>query len=110
MTEHRLATEMWVSAYIRRADGIGDPVVLSRRGDAVRGTVLLKINGFERGWRVVSQARDLDGELGWLPAPDISTEDTAEAYVARALKRDPDLWVVEVEDRAGRHPLDGRTL
>ena len=110
MIEHRLATEFWVAAYIRRADGIGDPVVLSHRGDAARGAVLLKIDGFESGWRVVSQVRDLNGELGWLPAPDISTEETAAAYVARALMRDPDLWVVEIEDRAGRHPLDGRTF
>ena len=36
----------------------------------------------------------------------VSTEKEARA----ALKRDPDLWVVEVEDRAGRHPFDGKIL
>jgi hypothetical protein len=29
-----------------------------------------------------------------------------EARLAREIKFDPDLWIVEVEDRAGRHFLD----
>ena len=30
----------------------------------------------------------------------------AEAYLARQIKFDPDCWIVEVEDRAGRNFLD----
>ena len=37
-------------------------------------------------------------------------EAEADAYIARALKRDPDLWVVEIEDRAGRHLFEGKII
>jgi hypothetical protein len=36
------------------------------------------------------------------PAPDADVE----AYLGRELKFDPDIWIVEVEDRAGHHFLD----
>jgi hypothetical protein len=37
-----------------------------------------------------------------LPAPEADVE----AYLTRQLRFDPDIWIVEVEDRAGRHFLD----
>ena len=33
-------------------------------------------------------------------------EADAEAYLAREIRFDSDIWIVEVEDRAGRHMLD----
>ena len=34
----------------------------------------------------------------------------ADAYIARAVERDPDLWVIEIEDRNGRNPFDGKLI
>ena len=110
--EHRLRAEVWIMAHVRRCIAQGLPVVVVRRGEAERGTLILKLNQLERDVRVLSQARDIDGQLGWLAAFDGAAvkEADADAYIARAIKRDPDLWVVEIEDREGRHPFEGPIL
>jgi hypothetical protein len=61
---------------------------------------------------MLSQSRDLDGALAWLPAKggEVLAEAEADAYIARAVQRDPDLWVVDIEDREGRHPFEGKVL
>jgi hypothetical protein len=83
-----------------------------RRGEAERGTVLLKLNLLESGCRILTQARDLDGRLGWLAAlaGKLVPEAEADAYIARAIERDPDLWVIEIEDRSGHNPFDGKLI
>ena len=37
-------------------------------------------------------------------------EPEADAYIARAVERDPDLWVIEIEDRSGGNPFDGKLI
>jgi hypothetical protein len=110
MSDDRLPTHLWVMAHVRRCIADGIPVAVIRKGEAQGGTLLLVVNHLEKGCRVLSQARDLDGNPGWLAAFDGALVPAAEAdsYVARAVDRDPDLWVVEVEDRDGRHPFDGK--
>src|ERR1700742_3309002 len=106
MPEERLPTEFWVSAQLRKFSGMGVGAYLLRRGDAERGTVLVRLTGRE-GDRILTQVRDLDGELGWmavregiaLPAPE------ADAYIERAVARDSDLWVIEIETQAGETPF-----
>ena len=74
--------------------------------------MLLKVNQLEAGCRLLTQARNLDGELGWLAAFDGKAvpESEADAYIDRAVGRDPDLWVVEVESRDGQHPFEGKVF
>ncbi len=47
-------------------------------------------------------ARAFTPSLARQSAPDADVE----AYLARQMKFDPDAWIVEVEDRAGRNFLD----
>ena len=112
MSDDRLPTDLWVMAHVRRCSAEGLPVTVARKGEAKGGTLILKLNLFDKGCRVLSQARDLDGKLGWLAAFEgqLVPEAEADAYIARAVSRDPDLWVVEVEDREGRHPFEGRVF
>jgi hypothetical protein len=110
LSEPRLPTQFWLMAEIRRCNSRGIPAYLVRRGDAERGTVLLRIDCFEQGYRLLVQARDAEGALGWLEVGSaLSTADAA-AYVDRAVSRDPDLWVVEIEDRDGQNPFAGAVL
>ena len=112
MSEERLPTELWVQLHLRRCSADATPVALLRRGEPERGTVLLKLNQIEAGCRILSQARDLEGRLGWLAAlgGKLVPEAEADAYIARAIDRDPDLWVIEIEDRSGRNPFDGKMI
>ena len=112
MTDERLKAEFWIMAHVRRCNADGVPATVVRRGDSRGGTLVLKINQFDRGCRVLSQALDMDGTLGWLAAfsGGLVPETEADDYIVRATGRDPDLWVVEIESPDGWHPFEGKEL
>lgn len=107
MSDNRLPTELWVSACLRRCSAEGVPAYVVHRGAPAAGTVMVKIVISAQGCRLLNQSRDMDGELCWMDLFDGASvaEMQADEYIARALKRDPDLWVIEVEDKAGRNPF-----
>ncbi len=112
MDEARVRTDLWVRAHLRRCSAEAVPAVVARRGDAGAGAVLVKVNCLEKGCRVLTQARDHEGRPCWLAAMEgrLVPESQADAYIARAVLRDSDLWVLEIEDREGRHPFEGVVL
>lgn len=109
--DDRLPTGLWVMAHVRAADAQGVPMVVARKGDPGRGTVLLKINRLNGLFDILVQTRR-DEELVWSRplGPDPMDETAADTYIARQVKYDPDLWVVEVEDRQGRPWFEGRVV
>lgn len=112
MLADRIPTELWVKAHLHRLSAAGVPAFIVRRGDPHGGMVILKVNRLGPGCRVLTQTRDLDGRLCWMPAPgeELLPESEADAYIARQAARDPDIWVVEVEARDGEHGFEGRVL
>jgi hypothetical protein len=104
--DDRLPTELFVAAHLRRCSAEGVPVYVARRGEAERGTLLVKLSRIGEGCVVYSQARNSAGRLAWLAAGTGATVREAEAdeYIARAVKRDPDLWVIEIEVRGSPSP------
>jgi len=107
-----LTTGLWVSAQVRLCDRAFIPATVVRRGDPDAGTVLLKVNRFEAGVTVFTLASTLDGEPAWSrgTGPKPVTEPEADAYIARHVDRDPDVWVVEIEDRKGTYVVDGKIV
>ena len=103
----RLKAEIWVKALIRRCEVGGATAMVVARGDATSGVVLVKVNNLDGHAKVFSPVRAGDGSFQWLSGTgaDPVPEADADAYIARQRKFDPDLWVVEIEDRAGRHFL-----
>ena len=97
MTAPRVKAGLWVSMALRLGDRDGRPGMVLRKGDADAGGVLVVLRGRE-GLTVLSQVRG-DADVVWMratgPAPVDQT--TADAYVARQVKFDPDLWVLEFE-------------
>ena len=110
MTEPKVRTDIWVAAQVRMCDLAFIPVVVSRRGDPIAGAVLLKLNRLAAGCVVFSQVRDMDGALGWMrgTGKDPVPEPDADQYIARQAKYDPDIWVVEIEDRDGKYQFPGK--
>jgi len=107
MSDARIPTEIWLMAGLRRCSAQGVPATVIRRGERQSGTVILKINQLENGCRVLTQSRDMAGELIWVPALDgaLTDERDADAYLERAASRDPDVWIVEIEHREGWYPF-----
>jgi hypothetical protein len=101
-----LSTDLWVSALIRRAEQGGASAIVVRKGDARAGAVLVKLyNPLNRESRLYAQAVRGDGETVWMQPAQAEAESDLDAIIARQRRYDPDLWVVEIEDRQGRHFL-----
>ena len=88
---------------------MGVIVTIVRKGDEDAGAVLLKQNLMGTGFRVLTQIRTGSGVAAWMPGTGAEPVDeaAADSFIAREIKRDSDLWVLEIEDRAGRLPLGG---
>ncbi len=108
MDDTRLPAALWVEAHLRRLSNAGIPYYIVNTGAYAAGTVTLKINGLENGCRVLIQQRDIEGKLGWANAmkEETVTEAKADDYIRRAVSRDPDVWVIEIEDRQRRNPFE----
>lgn len=101
-----LSTDIWVAALIRRVELGGGFAMLIRKGDARAGSVLVKVlNRSDRTVRLYAEATRGDGERVWMRPALSEQEPDLDRYIERAIKVDPDIWVVEVEDKTGRHFL-----
>ena len=98
-----LNSDLWVGALIRRAQIEGANATVVRKGDMRAGTVIVKAyNTSERTAHLYREAFGSEGERLWIQ-PVTGTESELDAYIERQRAYDPDLWVVEIEDRHGRH-------
>ncbi|TGD67840.1 DUF1491 family protein [Tabrizicola sp. WMC-M-20] len=102
----RLKADLWVSAYLNRLRLADIPAYVTRKGDATAGTVLVKValldgtaRAFERGYDMATGARV------WRLMSEGAERDV-DALLSRAGQRDPDLWVIELEDKTGRTLLE----
>jgi hypothetical protein len=110
----RLKTALWVAAYLRRCQVEGVFAVVRRRGAEEAGAVFVRISRLDGTSDLFGPApqstfattegaaRAFAPSLAAQPAPDTAVE----AYLAREVKFDSDVWIVEVEDPAGRNFLD----
>lgn len=111
MTEARLKSSLLVAAILRRYDQEVIPAYIRRKGDPDAGTILLKISLGPLHAILLGQARNAEGRAGWLRLGGERIYDTdAERAIEKAVQRDPDLYVIEVEDGKGRILVDGPIL
>jgi len=103
----RLKAGIFVRALIRRVQVAGASAFVLRSGAEEAGAVILKVARLDGTVLVLNQARDATGGLVWAQAlGGWSQEARAQAWCDKQVKFDPDLWIVEIEDREGRAFVD----
>lgn len=112
MNDDRLPTALYVDAHLKRLTTEGIFYYILNKGAHASGTVMLKLNGLENGCRILQQQRDLKGAMGWMTLfkGEAVPEPEADAYIKRAIDRDPDVWVIEIEGRDHANPFEGKTF
>ena len=115
----RLKSGIWVAAYLRRCNVEGTFAAVRRRGADEAGAVFIKVSRLDgtatlygpAAQSTFDEARPADRVFmavlgGHKPAPEADVE----ARLTREIRFDPDVWIVEVEDRLGRNFLDGNVV
>ena len=110
----RLKTALWVAAYLRRCQIEGAFGVVRRRGAEEAGAVFVRICRLDgtsdlfqpAPQSAVDDSRGSERTFIASFAEQSAQDEAVEAKLAREIKFDPDLWIVEVEDRSGRNFLD----
>jgi hypothetical protein len=111
----RLKSAIWVAAYLRRCNVEGVFAAVRQRGAEEAGAIFIKINRLDGTGTLYGPApqaafddarpaeRMFTAALGQkAPVPDADIE----ARLAKEIRFDPDVWIIEIEDRAGRNFLD----
>ena len=109
----RLKSSIWVAAYLRRCQSDGVFGAVRRRGAEEAGAVFVKVALLDGSamlyvpapQSVYDDSRPIERILT-PTSPQPQPEATVEERLAREVRFDPDAWIVETEDRSGRHFLD----
>ncbi len=111
----RLRSDIWVAAYLRLRNAEGAVAVLRRRGAAEAGAIVVKLDRLDGRAALYGPAPQslsaalppgVDRLFTRMHQPEWIDPADAEARLAREVRFDPDLWIVEVEDRSGEPRLD----
>ena len=107
----RVKTEIWVKAFLRRvmSEGIAGYIVAS--GDDYAGAIFIHIDNLNGSHFLFGPApaglEEVSHERRWVSCfgEEPVSKERADSYLAQQRKYDPDLWIVELEDKQGRNFL-----
>jgi len=109
----RLKSSIWVAAYLRRCQTEGVFGAVRKRGSEDAGAVFVKVAQMDGNAMLYAPApqsvydEDRPAERIFMStSAQPVTEQSVEERLAKEMRFDPDVWIVEIEDRAGRHFLD----
>lgn len=108
----RLRSDFWVSAHLRRLDVEGIAAVQRRRGSPEAGAIFVKLDRLDGSADLYGPAPQslIDANSGderrFVALMVEASPPDVEARIAKEIRFDGDLWIVEIDDRAGRHRLD----
>jgi len=109
----RLKSSIWVAAYLRRCQSEGVFGAVRRRGAEEAGAIFIKVALLDGGamlyvpapQAVYDDSRPIE-RIFMRTSKDPLPEPSVEERLQKEIRFDPDAWIIEIEDRAGRHFLD----
>lgn len=109
----RLKSAIWVAAYLRRCNVEGVFAAVRRRGAEEAGTIFIKVSRLDgtadlygpAPQSAFAEANPQDRAFTRID-PEPAPEAKIEHRIRSEVRFDPDVWVIEIEDRAGRHFLE----
>lgn len=109
----RLKSAIWVAAYLRRCQTEGVFGAVARRGAEEAGAVFVKValmDGTAMLYAPAPQSaydESRPSDRVFVASPPQPVEERKiEERLQKEISFDPDLWIVETEDKAGRHFLE----
>jgi hypothetical protein len=107
----RLKAGIFVRALIRRVQVEGASAFVIRSGAEEAGSIILKVAKLDGSVLVLNQARNARGDLIWAQALGGWVDEARAAqWCDKQVKFDPDVWIVEIEDREGRAFVDEQIM
>lgn len=102
----RLKSEIWVHALLRRCFVQGMFGAVLRKGAEEAGAIYVVINRLDGTVRLLGpppgSSIDEQGERLWIEvSPPVTSVLDVQSFIDKLTKFDPDIWVVEIEDRTG---------
>src|SRR5512143_3899767 len=95
----RLKSAIYVAALIKRVESAGAAAYPGRRGAEEAGAVFLKVSRLDGTCAVLSPARRGEERVWTRPIGEAASDAQAADYFAKQVRFDPDIWIVEIEDR-----------
>jgi hypothetical protein len=111
MTSPRLRTDFWVAALRRRAEAAGAFISIARRGAEEAGAIFVLVDRRDGRFDLYGPAPQSvfddssSDRLFSLLAREVSEEATR-SRMEQEMRFDPDLWLIDIEDREGRAFID----
>ena len=95
----RLSSDMLAGALIRRVEHEGGHAMVLAKGDRIAGAIVIACSEKGRIHRLLERAPAMNGgwELVQCGPQDIDNPSEIQDYIERRRKRDPDLWVIELD-------------
>ncbi len=108
LASYALPIHLLITAKIRQLNQLGLYTYILQKGEKNSGSLLIKVNMLDGNGGLYSQARDINGDLTWMNVlkHEISSEQDIDKYIERMKNIDPDIWIIEVENKSGFNPFD----
>ena len=99
-----VTSDFWISAYKLKLGQEGIPLYIQKKGHEVSGSIIIKLSLLDGSSKLFKRVLKIDGHRIWVSDHE-GKECEIDKLILREIKRDPDLWVLAIEDKLGRHFL-----